>query len=139
MSQKPPNIPGIWAEYAPKTNLIWLLFILKTMMKIVQLDDFDKPAHHISRKPLQPCQHKVNQQLDSSAKLGCSKSKLKTVSSDGIGSMLMSFQKTINDRLNKVLQVLDLEHGREDMCCSADLVAYAIDQGWLDERDFFLS
>lgn len=136
VSKKPPNIPGIWAEYAPKTNLIWLLFILKNMMKNIQLEDFTKQG---SRKPLQPSQRKANQQIDSSTNRGSSKPKSKTASSDGIGSMLMSFQETINDRLNKVLQVLDLEHGREDMCCAADLVAYAIDQGWLDERDFFLS
>jgi serine/threonine-protein kinase haspin len=134
-SEKPPNIPGIWAEYAPKTNLIWLLFILKNMMKNVQLEDYTKQG---LRKPLQPSQRKANQQIDSSTKNDCAKPKSKPAPSDGIGGMLMSFQKTINDRLNKVLQVLDLEHGREDMCCAADLVAYAIDQGWLDGRDFFL-
>lgn len=136
VSEKPRNIPGIWAEYAPKTNLIWLLFILKNMMKKVQLEDFTKQG---SRKPLQPSQQKVNQQIDSSKKIDCCKPKSKAASSDGVGGILMSFQKTINGRLNNILQVLDLEHGREDMCCAADLVAYAIDQGWLEERDFFLS
>jgi serine/threonine-protein kinase haspin len=136
VSEKPPNISGIWTEYAPKTNLIWLLFILKNMMKNIQLEDFTKQG---SRKPLQPSQRKANQQIDSSMNRGGSKPKSKAASSDVIGNMLMSFQKKINDRLNKILQVLDLEHGREDMCCAADLVAYAIDQGWLDERDFFLS
>ncbi|CRG83141.1 Putative serine/threonine-protein kinase haspin homolog [Talaromyces islandicus] len=136
VSEKPPNIPGIWAEYAPKTNLIWLLFILKNMMKNIQLEDFTKQG---SKKPLQPCKRKANQQIDSSTSRDCSKPKSKTASSGAIGGMLMSFQKTINDRLNKILQVLDLEHGREDMCCAADLVAYAIDQGWLDGRDFFLA
>lgn len=105
-------------------------------MKNIQLEDFTKQG---LRKPLQPSQRKANQQIDSSTNRDSSKLKPKTSSSDGIGGMLMSFQKTIDDRLNKVLQVLDLEHGREDMCCAADLVAYAIDQAWLDERDFFLS
>lgn len=52
---------------------------------------------------------------------------------------IASFQQKLTDRLHKVLELLDLEHGREDMCCAADLVAYAIDQHWLDEKDFFLS
>jgi serine/threonine-protein kinase haspin len=49
------------------------------------------------------------------------------------------FKQKLFDRLNKVLELLDLESGHEDMCCAADLVAYAIDSKWLSEEDFFLS
>jgi serine/threonine-protein kinase haspin len=39
--------------------------------------------------------------------------------------------------METVLNLLDLEHGHEDMCCAADLVAYAMDSQWLVEQDFF--
>lgn len=46
-------------------------------------------------------------------------------------------KKVLEDRMVSVRELLDLEHGSEDMCCAADLVAFAIDEGWLEERDFF--
>ncbi|KAJ6171416.1 hypothetical protein N7470_000483 [Penicillium chermesinum] len=46
-------------------------------------------------------------------------------------------RQTLEDRLKAVLELLDLEHGHEDMCCAADLVAYAMDSQWLAEEDFF--
>jgi serine/threonine-protein kinase haspin len=58
---------------------------------------------------------------------------------NNLGEALTKVQAALTDRLNKVLEILDLEHGRDDMCCAADLVAYAIDQQWLDESDFFLA
>jgi serine/threonine-protein kinase haspin len=56
-----------------------------------------------------------------------------------LSNLLASWEQKLDDRLNKILELLDLENGRDDMCCAADLVAYAIDQHWLSERDFFLS
>lgn len=46
-------------------------------------------------------------------------------------------KKTLENRLKTVLDLLDLEDGHEDMCCAADLIAYAIDSQWLEEKDFF--
>jgi serine/threonine-protein kinase haspin len=46
-------------------------------------------------------------------------------------------KNTLEERLKAVLGLLDFETGHEDMCCAADLVAYAMDSQWLGEEDFF--
>ncbi|KAH8704163.1 hypothetical protein BGW36DRAFT_313745 [Talaromyces proteolyticus] len=136
--EKPPKISGIWAEYAPKTNLLWLLFILKNLMKRMELKDYIEQAEQKSREPLKPSHQKANQQIEHSTEPTNAKSRPKN-RNPAVGNVLMSLQNTLSGRLKDILEVLDIEHGREDMCCAADLVAYAIDQQWLDERDFFLS
>lgn len=50
---------------------------------------------------------------------------------------ISQLKQTLDHRLKAVLELLDLEHGHEDMCCAADLVAYAMDSQWLGEQDFF--
>lgn len=140
--EKPPSIPGIWTEYAPKTNLIWLLFILKMLVKQIEQNDYT--LHHNTpqnqtRKPLQSCPDKANiqqQSIGSQAKTSVSSI---SMAENNLGEALTKLQTTLIDRLSKILEILDLEHGRDDMCCAADLVAYAIDQRWLDESDFFLA
>lgn len=159
-SEKVPSIPGIWAEYAPRTNLIWLLFILKNLVKHMEQNIYtpntDSPKSQ-SRQPLKSCPEKVNKKrpqhvpgskdgsfLKHFEKKGDHKASESVTSITGyednhIGHKLMSLQATLNNRLIKTLEILDLEHGRDDMCCAADLVAYAIDQQWLNESDFFLA
>lgn len=151
--EKPPVQPGIWAEYAPRTNLIWLLFILKMLVKQLENTDFmaqDNRPTAQNRLPLQPCTAKANRQqqnpIEVTTETPSQKFKHKIVESvtnssqsDGLPEALQKLQPILHDRLSKVLDILDLEHGRDDMCCAADLVAYAIDQRWLDERDFFLA
>ena len=56
---------------------------------------------------------------------------------DEVPNYVARLKKTLEERLNAVLDLLDLEPGHEDMCCAADLVAFAIDSRWLDEKDFF--
>ncbi|EED14939.1 conserved hypothetical protein [Talaromyces stipitatus ATCC 10500] len=143
--ENPPNIPGIWAEYAPKTNLIWLLFILKMLVKHMKHKDYtlrEDLLENQTRKPLQSCPDRANiQQQDHSIKQPKTRtpeSAINTFDNDNLGKALTKLQITLTKRLNMVLEILDLEHGRDDMCCAADLVAYAIDQHWLDETDFFL-
>ena len=139
--EKPPSIPGIWADYAPKTNLIWLLFILKMLVK--QMEQKEYTCHQLipqnqTRQPLQSCPEKANiQPKQSISQTKPSESPISTVEDD-LSEVLTRLQTTLVDRLDKISQILDLEHGRDDMCCAADLVAYAIDQGWLGESDFFL-
>lgn len=154
--EKQRNIQGIWAEYAPRTNLIWLLFILKNLVKHMEHKDYTLYTNNIpekqSRLPLQPRPEKANKrQLSSPSSTDDSSCSLKSIDNpmtndthkkkndNNIGQTIMRFQTTLNDRLTQILEILDLEHGRDDMCCAADLVAYAIDQRWLDESDFFLA
>lgn len=151
--EKPPVQPGIWAEYAPRTNLIWLLFILKMLVKQLENTDFmaqDNRPTAQTRLPLQPCAAKANLQqpnhIEATTEMPSKEFKPKIVESEGsfcesdrLPEALQKLQPILHDRLSKVLDILDLEHGRDDMCCAADLVAYAIDQRWLDERDFLLA
>ncbi|GMG11066.1 unnamed protein product [Aspergillus oryzae var. brunneus] len=58
-------------------------------------------------------------------------------SAEDTRKQVSQLKTTLEDRLRAVLDLLHLEHGHEDMCCAADLVAYAIDSQWLDEKDFF--
>jgi serine/threonine-protein kinase haspin len=134
-------IPGIWSEYTPKTNLVWLLFLLKNLLNHKKPEDESMRAQ--SRAPLLPCPAKANGVKSVPLKLAKSISASKPVPLIAIEEQqhdpVSTFKQTLSDRLNTVLDLLDLETGREDMCCAADLVAYAIDSQWLDEKDFFLS
>jgi serine/threonine-protein kinase haspin len=140
---QPPSIPGIWSEYTPKTNLIWLFFLLKTMLKNKKPEHHPyQPPRHSSRDPLQPCptsRTNIQKPRSLSSKpssmdiIALSENTKKQLEHVGV------FKQKLFDRLNKVLELLDLESGHEDMCCAADLVAYAIDSKWLSEEDFFLS
>jgi serine/threonine-protein kinase haspin len=140
--EKPPAIPGIWADYAPKTNLIWLLFILKMLVK--QIEHKDYTLHNNipqvqARQPLQSCPDKANiQQQFNGSQTKTSELPINMIDVN-LGEALTRLQRTLTDRLTIILEILDLEHGRDDMCCAADLVAYAIDQRWLNESDFFLA
>ena len=140
--EKPPTISGIWADYAPKTNLIWLLFILKMLVKQIEQKDYtlnNNTPQNQTRQPLQSCPAKANiQQPITNSPSKSSESPISMIDNN-LGEALTKLQAVLTDRLNKVLEILDLEHGRDDMCCAADLVAYAIDQQWLDESDFFLA
>ncbi|KAB8264521.1 hypothetical protein BDV32DRAFT_160089 [Aspergillus pseudonomiae] len=131
-TEKTPDIPGIWAEYAPRTNLVWLLFLLKSLLKN-RKPEVSLPA---PRQPLAPCSSNkgLKRQTDKSTK----KDKIITVkSAEDTQKQVSQLKSTLEDRLHAVLDLLHLERGHEDMCCAADLVAYAIDSQWLDEKDFF--
>lgn len=62
---------------------------------------------------------------------------LKEQHSKDLSTQVSHLKQTLEERLKSVLELLDLEHGHEDMCCAADLVAYAMDSQWLAEQDFF--
>jgi serine/threonine-protein kinase haspin len=168
---RPPVITGIWSEFIPKTNLIWLLFILKMLLKSRLPEPVSVSSTKYSptftsphkRPPLTACPSKGNIKKsvsDSTKKEQAIKENPAAI--PALHSILQSrqhhllkqtpqhideqlerdfsvLQHDLSKRLNTVLDLLDLEHGRDDMCCAADLVAYAIDVGWLDQRDFFLS
>lgn len=149
--EKSANIPGIWSEYAPRTNLIWLLFLLKNLLKHKK-DDQGKQPQAPRRQPLGPSSGNVNKNLKPKSTMksqksqsGKKKTKIlstevendKKQSSNSDEEPLKKVEQTLSSRLDQVLELLDLEHGHEDMCCAADLVAYAIDSQWLHEKDFF--
>ncbi|GAD95618.1 conserved hypothetical protein [Paecilomyces variotii No. 5] len=145
--EKPENIPGIWSEYTPRTNLIWLLFLLKTLLKHKKGSQ-EKQPQAPRRQPLGVTSGNVNKNIKpkSTAKSESGKKKTKVLAGQSETEKLQmnsqeglskKVEQTLSSRLDRTLELLDLEHGHEDMCCAADLVAYAIDSEWLDEKDFF--
>ncbi|KAK1144244.1 hypothetical protein N8T08_005657 [Aspergillus melleus] len=127
-ANKPADIPGIWGEYAPRTNLVWLLFLLKSLLKNHKTEAPPQRQPLAPRSPNKEVQPKSNMQK---------KTNLSTQAATQVQSNVSQWQKILHGRLTSVLELLDLGHGHEDMCCAADLVAYAIDSQWLGEQDFF--
>lgn len=132
---KTPDVPGIWAEYAPRTNLVWLRFLLKMLLRHKKTE-IPEPVVHTPRQPLAPCS--PNKAIKKAPK----SSKKESVASDirinpEVGLAISQLKRDLEARLHAVLELLDFEHGDEAMCCSADLIAFAIDAKWLDETDFF--
>ncbi|KAJ5792309.1 uncharacterized protein N7503_008287 [Penicillium pulvis] len=143
-TEKTPNIPGIWAEYAPRTNLVWLLFILKNLLKNRKPEAPQAPVVQPQRNALAPCSPnramerqsitgKTTKQKDQSV----TGTVIKERQTKDLQARVAQLKQTLEGRLNSVLSLLDLQHGHEDMCCAADLVAYAMDSQWLAEQDFF--
>ncbi|PKX92779.1 uncharacterized protein P174DRAFT_504878 [Aspergillus novofumigatus IBT 16806] len=136
-TENTPDIPGIWAEYAPRTNLIWLLFILKNLLKNRKTEPSQPAA---TRPPLAPCSPNKNietKQAKNSGEKAKKQPLLGQVHITEANKRVTDLKKSLEDRLKSVLDLLNLEHGHKDMCCAADLVAYAIDSQWLSEEDFF--
>ncbi|KAJ5745201.1 hypothetical protein N7520_010383 [Penicillium odoratum] len=141
-TEKTPDIPGIWADYAPRTNLVWLLFILKNLLKN-RKPEVPPPTAQPQRKALAPCS--PNRTMERQQVLGkTTKHKDQSVTggmkerqTKDLQTCVAQLKQTLENRLKEVLNLLDLEHGHEDMCCAADLVAYAMDSQWLAEQDFF--
>lgn len=135
-TEKHPDVPGIWSEYAPGTNLVWLRFLLINLLK----NRKSEPAPTTTRKPLAPCSPNKKNVVDAkTSKKDPKRSQtvLKQVHVAEAGLQVNQWKTLLEDRLAAVLGLLDLEHGSEDMCCAADLVAYAMDSQWLGEEDFF--
>ncbi|KAL2870811.1 uncharacterized protein BJX67DRAFT_248873 [Aspergillus lucknowensis] len=136
-TEKIPDIPGIWAEYAPQTNLIWLRFLLKMLLKN-RIPEPQDSTTQTRRQPLALCT--PNKEIKKATMPGKKRSpSLEVPLTVEACSKVSQLKRTLEDRMHAVVELLDPEHGHEDMCCTADLVAFAIDAQWLDEKDFFLS
>ncbi|KAJ5293160.1 uncharacterized protein N7443_009113 [Penicillium atrosanguineum] len=141
-AEKIPDIKGIWAEYAPRTNLVWLLFILKNLLKNKK-SEAPQPVVPAQRKALAPCSPNRKMTEGGSVKSKSIKehdaagSLVKERQAKDFSARVSKLKQTLEDRLYSVLELLDIEHGHEDMCCAADLVAYAMDSQWLAQQDFF--
>lgn len=142
-TEEMPTIPGIWSEYAPRTNLVWLLFLLKNLLKNRE-PEASQPPPQPARKALAPCSPNRSS-MNKSGKNEKSKAKASSLADVRVKDLQMKeiqnrvclLKQTLEGRMKSILELLDLEHGHEDMCCAADLVAYAMDQQWLEAKDFF--
>ncbi|KAJ5478651.1 hypothetical protein N7530_004160 [Penicillium desertorum] len=136
-TEKVADIPGIWAEYSPRTNLVWLLFLLQSLFKNRKPEPSPTQPR---RKALASCSPNKMTRKPETAKgkdQDIAESLVKERQMKDVQTGISRLKQTLDDRLKAVLELLDLEHGHEDMCCAADLVAYAMDSQWLGEQDFF--
>ncbi|KAJ5189700.1 hypothetical protein N7491_008255 [Penicillium cf. griseofulvum] len=136
-TEKVADVPGIWAEYSPRTNLVWLLFLLQSLFK----NRKPETSHaRPQRKALASCSPNKMTPKPETAKAkdqNMAGSVVKERQTKDVEAGISRLKQTLEGRLKAVLELLDLEHGHEDMCCAADLVAYAMDSQWLGEQDFF--
>lgn len=141
-TQKTADIPGIWAEYAPRTNLVWLLFILKNLMKnrkpeAVQRESTPVPTPQRKALATRSPNKAIERQTKGTNEQTSAEAILRARQSKGLQAHAEQLKKKLEDRLSAVIGLLDLENGHQDMCCAADLVAYAMDSQWLAQQDFF--
>lgn len=117
-----------WKNFRPRTNLIWLSFILATLVKKCHTENL-LPTH---RQPLG--QRSANSNLVSRR----SSSKHKTTQDHRNEESKLSdeIQQVLFERLETVLDLLELEDEYENLSCAGDLVAIAIGSQWLEESDF---
>ncbi|EAS37075.1 HASPIN protein kinase [Coccidioides immitis RS] len=128
---RPRDEPWRWKEFSPKTNLIWLSFIL-TMLLVKGSDHGILPT---PREPLTALS--VNANTLTPAQKGKSGAKAKSAKKNHLPGI--DFQLELLDRLQTVLDVLDPEEQDEEcdiLSCAGDLVAFAIGSQWLSESDF---
>ncbi|EGD90173.1 HASPIN protein kinase [Trichophyton rubrum D6] len=117
-----------WKNYRPRTNLIWLSFILATLVNRCRTEKLLP----IDRQPLG--QRSVNSNLvprKPSAKYKVAQD----YRTEG-QKLRDEIQHVLFERLETVLDLLELEDEYETLSCAGDLVAIAIGSQWLEESDF---
>ncbi|KAJ5477283.1 hypothetical protein N7539_007427 [Penicillium diatomitis] len=141
--EKYSTVAGIWKEYVPQTNLIWLLFLLKILLKNRKAEPSQVAAlpERVALAPCSPNRVSTTPRLTSKT---CTSKKTedqtdvaKKSRARDLHLQVSKLEQTLENRLKTVLDLLDLNNGHDDMCCAADLVAYALDSHWLAKEDFF--
>ncbi|KAM5439685.1 putative non-specific serine/threonine protein kinase [Microsporum ferrugineum] len=121
-----------WKNYRPRTNLIWLSFILTTLINKCH----NEKLTPTQRQPLglRPTNSNIipgnldaRQKSMQGGKEGLKAEQLK-LSED--------VQQVLFERLETVQDLLELEDEYENLSCAGDLVAIAIGSQWLEESDF---
>src|SRR5436190_3002716 len=125
---QPPDIPGQWKCYNPRTNLTWLLFLLTILLR-------NRKAVVIAaevRKPLGPRSINHCQKTEKLAQSESSCRNPKGIKTGKIGlsmntpekerASILKLERELSERLQLVLQLLDLKEGDENLTCAGDLV-----------------
>ncbi|KKZ59989.1 hypothetical protein EMCG_00831 [[Emmonsia] crescens] len=155
---QPPSRPGQWKHYNPRTNLIWLSFLLQMLLeKHMPSCAYQQAMPEQQRQPLtpRPANHKLDNdsihQSDNGDIVSCKSSKKKLQVKRGGGNdgrkldaakqqqqqqQQQLLQEELALRLRTTADMLSVESGIEDLYCAGDLVAFAIGSGWLGEGDF---
>ncbi|KAK2877771.1 hypothetical protein FQN49_001198 [Arthroderma sp. PD_2] len=121
-----------WKSYKPRTNLIWLSFILTTLVNKCRIEKLiptqrQPLGQRSANSNLQPKGSKAKRKPTSN-----SKEKQDTEESKLSGEV----QLALFERLETVQDLLELEDEYENLSCAGDLVAIAIGSQWLAESDF---
>ena len=117
-----------WKNYRPRTNLIWLSFILATLVNRCRTEKLLP----IDRQPLG--QRSVNSNLG--PRKPSAKYKVAQDYRTEGQKLRDEIQHVLFERLETVLDLLELEDEYETLSCAGDLVAIAIGSQWLEESDF---
>lgn len=117
-----------WKNYRPRTNLIWLSFILATLVNKCRTEKL-LPIH---RQPLG--QRSANSNLV--PRKSSAKNKVAEDNRTEEPKLRDEIQHVLFERLETVLDLLELEDEYETLSCAGDLVAIAIGSQWLEESDF---
>ncbi|KAK2799557.1 hypothetical protein FQN51_006871 [Onygenales sp. PD_10] len=136
-----PAKAGQWKTYNPRTNLVWLSFLLQMLMK----KQTPLPIHPEKRQPLGP--RTTNNQMNTPLSGSPSKSSKGNHIGNGLHSSSSSsssenrkltsqLEQDLFARLQTTQDMLSIESGIEDLYCAGDLVAFAIGSQWLEERNF---
>ena len=124
-----------WKDYRPRTNLVWLSFILTMLLKNCRSGNF-LPAR---RQPLAPRSANRNTKTQSPTK---SKPLLQTCKSDKASNEQCDnrsnpeLEYELYERLQSVQDLLEFDDEYETLTSAGDLVATAIGYQWLVESDF---
>ena len=99
-----------WKQHRPRTNLLWLHFLLSEIRQISREQGKDRPR--IQRLP------------------GSDPNDV------GSEERSRSLYSSLKDKLNMAFKLLDPETlTRSELYSASDLVQHAVEQGWLNESD----
>ncbi|KAF3483629.1 serine/threonine-protein kinase Haspin [Arthroderma uncinatum] len=121
-----------WKSYRPRTNLIWLSFILTTLVNKCHSEKL-VPTH---RQPLGQRSANSNLQPKSSNTKAKQAKNIKGKQDVEESKLSDEMQQVLFERLETVQDLLELEDEYENLSCAGDLVAIAIGSQWLAESDF---
>ncbi|PGH02512.1 HASPIN protein kinase [Helicocarpus griseus UAMH5409] len=148
--QQPPTKTGQWKHYNPRTNLVWLSFLLQMLLKKHKPATTERPEQQKQRQPLTP--RPANRKLDNTNSNTSKASKkihgekkggaddgsclVREADSKNANSIAQQLEEELTLRLQTMADLLDVSNGIEGLYCAGDLVALAIGSGWLGEGDF---
>lgn len=144
--QRDTIIPEKWKDYNPKTNVIWLRFILKMLLRKYNPEQLCKTIQRELYIPKQSAnnsalmERSVNQQIkknnrDVEEKSGKESTMAMTPDTEAV-SNVTTWNDGLLGRLEIVEEMLEFDRDDEKINSAGDLVTFAIGYGWLDERDF---
>ncbi|KAK2740640.1 hypothetical protein FQN57_006009 [Myotisia sp. PD_48] len=121
--------PERWKTYNPRTNLVWLAFILATLLNKCRTKNLLPPRR-------QPLGERTANKNENKAKISKENRSESNLSQSAHSRTSAELQHALFERLETVQDLLELEDEYETLSSSGDLVSIAIGSQWLEESDF---